>query len=105
MDPAHLATLPQFQTASLNSIAKLWEEARGISPDNLMRLKEENQIRQRIFDDAHSIYERNDGEVMARNTARRSELTAPERRESFWKDTEDRHGEPRFVGPDAKLDW
>jgi hypothetical protein len=100
-----IETMPEARSLSMNDIGQLFHDAHSMSPDEIRALRDKVYEKAQHYPDAHSVYERNEGEVMARNTSNRRELTMPERYQSFWRESEDRQGEPRFVGSEGRIEW
>jgi hypothetical protein len=53
------------------------------------------KLKRDAYPDYHAAYELNAGETDARNVQRRMYFDAEDRKNSFWKDTEDRQGQMR----------
>lgn len=84
------------------------EMAQKYSAPEIERFYAEARKQRPAYRDPFTTYELDDAETMARNTPLRHNLDARQRRERFWKDTEDRQGEPRIVrAPDGttRLSW
>jgi hypothetical protein len=84
----------------LNSATdELINHARKLTPQQIEEGLQAAQVNKKTYGPRpFDVYERNEGEFQARNTARRSDYAPEDRRWNYWKDTEDRPGEPHIDG-------
>jgi hypothetical protein len=106
ISPESMTLLPQFKGIHPMDVQKYIEEANRLGLDDLQAMEGRVMRNRPFYDVPFNVYQRNEGETMARNTGTQRRLLDEQgRRDNYWKDTEDRQGEPRFVGPEQRVEY